>query len=190
MNTGSINSYAINGASLDATVRSQILAYAYALAVPIATSRIAATTVIDGVLSALATITARVMGRSPVSSTVEAQATPFVKRFARDTASESAYASASPVPNSYSRVYLRDPIVQTVVVNGVLIARMGARAPVSSNPLAQAAVLDRALVRSVVAGDAEAVGYVSANMTVFYPFDEVSDDTFVVPFIDNLFYVR
>jgi hypothetical protein len=190
MNTGSINGFAINGSSLDASVRSQILAYAYAIAIPVATSRIAATTVIDGVLSAIATITPRVIVRSQVSATGEAQANPFVKRFARDNANEFAYASASPVPNSYTRVYVRDPIVQTVSVNGVLIARLGARAPISGDAPAQAAVVDRALVRSAVACDAQAVGYVSANQTVYYPFDELADETFVVPFVDNLFYVR
>lgn len=86
----------------------------------------------------------------------------------------------------------RNLATQTASAQSAQAGRKLARVPHQTSVTAQSTVIARAARRSSMLEQAFAMGYVGANSTVQYPYDEpaLEENTFIVPFENNLFYVR
>ena len=123
---------------------------------------------VNASLLATALVNARVARRSPLSVTASAQASLVAKRWARSPDNRQAQAVAS------------------LVLRGLIHANLASQATAQSQPVARVAR------RMPMALQAQATGFVGSHTTVLYPFDELAleENTFIVGFEDNIFYVR
>jgi hypothetical protein len=102
----------------------------------------------------------------------------------------------SAVSTALLRGALRSPANQLASAQaeptGRIIPRGLVQAPVTAEMYAQGVASLRANVRNAAISQAQAVGFVGGSVIVRRPFDEVArpENTFVVTFEDNVFYVR
>ena len=123
---------------------------------------------VNGFAAAAAVVIARAIRRNPIAAYGTAQAVLTSHKLARNAVACAALAQATPVGRKLARSLLQ------------------------ASAVAQAVITPRAARRSVVDVQAISIGYVGANSTVLYPYDEpaLEENTFYVPFENNTFYVE
>lgn len=92
-----------------------------------------------------------------------------------------------------ARKLARDAIGEIGLATAAPVGRGLARSPINGQAAAAAALVRLiAMLRSVTTESASAIGYVGPHTTIAYYYDlpAIADNTFTVPFEDNLFYVR
>lgn len=193
MNTGALNSFAINGRPLDATVRAVIVGYAYAVAIPIGNA-IDATTrfIVDASAYANATITARVLSPIRVSAPASAVADPRPRVLTRSPKLEYAFGDAMVQANAWTRDYVGCALVGLAMAGASVASRARVRLDADAVAGAYAVPQPKALTRSALTGAAQAIGYVHPTSSILLPFDKkaIPENTFMVPAKVGTFFAR
>lgn len=119
--------------------------------------------------SAQAVLVLRALQRSVAARQAAAVTTYLARMLARDTTGEIGQANATPVGRGLSRSLIDGQAAATAV----RVRLIG-------------------LLRSVTAESASAIGYVGGRTTIKYAYDlpAITENTFIVPFENNIFYVR
>lgn len=194
MNNASLNSYAVNGnLPLINAVRVLIVAYAYAVATPIGRAVDASKRfIVDTYGYANAAITARILSPVKVDGSGSASTSLTLRGLIRDTLPKMAFAGGYVIGNSQITSYISSPIFGYAIATETGFSRMGARSLVSGSALANSSPMGMALMRSMVSGTAQAVGYVHPTSAIRLPFDKkaIQENTFMVPAKVGTFYVR
>lgn len=124
-----------------------------------------------------------------MSAQASAQAVPVVRAMQRDVGGRQASAAASLV----ARILARNTVNELAAASATPTGRGLSRSPVNGQAAAAAAALRlTAILRSANTEFASAIGYVGGSTVIKYVYDlpAIADNTFVVPFEDNIFYVR
>lgn len=192
MNTFGYNGGAFNGPPLDASVRSAINGQAYAISS--ITARAGFRSVIESYPQATAALVVTVFSpvRAVLDAVAEAVATIVGRVAMRGAIAATAVAQTTHEGRSATRYEVRAPVTNFPQAVGVIVPRMAARSPLVGGAAVTTTLNTRAGMRSPLNGAAQAMGYVSGGVAHFVPFDALasSENTFTVPFIDNVFYVR
>jgi len=212
MNSSSLNSHSINGSALDASVRSLLLGYAYAIAAPV--QRIHARNTFEALAEGIVIGNYIIDGaiHMRVNVSMDAQATILDRAFRRDAVYQYAYANAtvsdlgrvrspvdgyalceaSPILTEMPRNWISSPLFMSGYADATPVARIVTKSALQGEAYAYVVAFLHSMSRSPVSGTAEAVGFVTPGETVWHPFDEYATEanTFIVPYVNNVFYVR
>ncbi len=204
MNSGALNTYALNGSVVDPTVTSTVVGYAYAAmdvlgraivfgpgswfaeanASPSARVRMGQT--VAGQAQASSTVTVRAMVRSLVDSSVSVF-TEYYYGVLRTVVNQ--VVSATTVVTSRVWAHLVASSTGEITLAGG--GRAILRDPTPETAEVTTSFVPRVSVRSPGSCTAEAVGYADGKVSVYVPFDEVADSsrTFIVPPVTTTFTV-
>ena len=148
--------------------------------------------VVQAAGEAAAVVIARVMRRSGVTSTAQASASVLARADRRAPIGVSAQALASPTGIVLVRSYFGEVMNTAARAVVDVVARVALRQPVDATASALAALRLSAILRNVGIYEAQATAVVDGSSQVYVPFDEfaLEENTYLVSFEDNLFYVR
>lgn len=138
-----------------------------------------------------ATVTARVLRRTPVALIATAQASVDGVRYARSVCAGLAQAQGVVSGIVWARHNIASPLSASAQAVASVVARVLRRDQDTRFATASETFSTRRLARQPLIATAQAVSYVGASSIVHYPFDEnaLEENTYVVPFENNLFYV-
>lgn len=141
---------------------------------------------------ALGAVVSRVIRREAVVVPAQAMASPTGKRLARQPVDSQPQALGTVVGTVDVRHYFSEVMAVAASALGTVFVRALVRHPVNGAGEAQGVVSGRSVLRSPTSSTAQAIGFVGGSVMVVVPFDEVArpENTFVVNFEDNVFFVR
>lgn len=167
---------------------------------PVNATGVAQATIYSGVVRSIveqgaqagAVVIARVLRRTPASGVASAGAQVVARAAVRSADTTVAQADASPTGVVFVRSFIGDLVNGSAEAVGSVVSRLVVRSVLAA--AAQAASVPRvsANLRSPGFYGAQAIGIVGGGAEAYVPFDEVAleENTFVVSFEDNVFYVR
>lgn len=205
MNYASLNGFSLNATRPSPVVTTAVALVAYAQIA--ATGRVISRSVVDAQAQANLAVLGRMLSRAPVVAAPGAQVDLTVRAIVRAAVSLSCQAlisttkpasrmlvnvAASALISVVPRVMRRSALEADLAAVMAIAARARVSIPVSAEADAQILVVPRVVMRSALG--VSAVAEIQVNPDVFkrvrFDYPAVPEQTFVVAFEDNVFYVR